>query len=371
MKIGILLPSSVEHPTIAMDFYDGIQSCLKSEEITELELITESIGFGGVENEVKEKLEKMILLNRPKVIIGFLDYKILDKLTDYIEQMNILFIAVNAGANYPLYFEKCSKNIIHLNLQQAFACWVSGQFAAAAFTGNGAFVSTYYDSGYLHSSALANGYLSKHGNLAYNYIDPQHYVNEFDIDLISKVVDVYSIQTLLCIMDKKAAEIFLNQMGKINSYKNLNFVVSPQFLKARYEGRFVLNGFTSWIPELENEKNVYFKNYYNNEFNKQANDFALLGWELGLILQLLLKNAVNKQFLDLSLFNNCLIETPRGNLIFDDVTNHFISNLYQIERKKDDIVINEYQDLEKSWKIFSSIKTEGFVSGWTNTYLNY
>ena len=73
MKIGVLCPRSKAHPDMMADFVDGIKSALKHYQFNnEVQLITESIGFGGNEKEVFEKAEKILFemdLKAPTALI--------------------------------------------------------------------------------------------------------------------------------------------------------------------------------------------------------------------------------------------------------------------------------------------------------------
>ncbi len=370
MNIGVLLPRSVEHPSLAKDFYNGIKLFFQQYKIPNITLVHENIGFGGTANEVLEKIESLVVVHNVKTIIGFVDLLILDKIQPYLETNKILLIAVNAGANYPTDFTSTSNYIVHLNAQQSFACWLTGKLAATQPKANCAFVSSYYDCGYSHSTAIYNGLIDNDGAVLYNYINPQTYVTAFDLLPLSAHVKSLAIDNLLCILDTNTANIFLNEVMQYEDLKSLDYFVSPQFLQAKNISTINYSGFTSWHTEIQNEETEFAKNIFAKECEANLSIFFVLGWEAMQVCSFLVQNElVNAAYS----FYKTTFNTPRGVLIYDSNTNMFYAPMYKIENKNNfsGLKISNHNALATDWELFTAYITEGAVSGWTNTYLCY
>ena len=181
MKIGVLYPRSKAHPGIMVDFVEGIKTALQHQQLDQkVRLISESIGFGGNEKEVYEKVEKLLVLEGADVLVAFVDLRILEIIKPLLYASGKLVLAVNPGANYPENWVPQS-NIVNLTLQHGFLCGLTGKLAAQMNKTNAVTATTFYDCGYLHIAAMVKNFVKAGGNIIYNYVNNQPYDDAFDI----------------------------------------------------------------------------------------------------------------------------------------------------------------------------------------------
>jgi ABC-type branched-subunit amino acid transport system substrate-binding protein len=383
MKIGILYPRSKAHPGITADFVDGIKATLQHQlNDQKIQLISESISFGGEEKEVYEKAEKLLLLEGADVLVAFIDLRILEIIKPLLFASGKLVMVINPGANYPENWVP-QPNIVNLTLQHGFLCWLTGKMAAQANKKNAATATTFYDCGYLHTAAMVKGFVNEGGNITYNYVNNQRYDDSFEIkpltDFLSKDK---TTDCLLCVFDSFPASLFYSRLNTYEEAGNLNLFVSPMMLEQAAlentaEGfKFSFNGYLPWHAAIETNANRVFMDGYQQQAKRVATVFSLLGWETGLILQEVFLRC-NENYSDGTEIAGKLaaatINSPRGEMRLDTETNYFIAPVYAcaVDKSKGNRSIIKRENKESEWKAFTEIPTEGVSSGWTNTYLCY
>jgi branched-chain amino acid transport system substrate-binding protein len=383
MKIGILYPRSKAHPGITADFVDGIKTALQQQLGNQIiQLMSESISFGGQEKEVYEKAEKLLLLEGADVLVAFIDLRILEIIKPLLYASGKLVLVVNPGANYPENWIP-QPNIINLTLQHAFLCWLTGKIAAQMKIENAAAATTFYDCGYLHTAAMVKGFVNDGGNITYNYVHNGLYDDSFEIKQLTDYLSLNKeTDSLLCVFDSSPASLFYSKLNNYSEAGSLHLFVSPMMLEqAAMENRgggfkFTVNGYLPWHTGIETDANSKFMEAYLQQTKREATVFSLLGWETGLILQQAFLQS-NESFTDGTEIAAKLaavkINSPRGNMKLDKETNYFIAPVHKctLPENEGKLAVECIEDTENEWKEFTEIITEGVSSGWTNTYLCY
>lgn len=383
MKIGVLHPRSKAHPGIMVDFVEGIKTALQHHQLNQkVQLISESIGFGGNEKEVYEKAEKLLLLEGADVLVAFVDLRILEIIKPLLYASGKLVLVVNPGANYPENWVP-QLNIVNLTLQHGFLCWLTGKLAAQMNKTNAATATTFYDGGYLHIAAMVENFVKAGGNITYNYVNNQHYDDAFDIKPLTDYLSSdKTTNSLLCVFDSLPASLFYSRLNIYDGAGSLHLFVSPMMLEQKalenMAGgfKFPVEGYLPWHAEIENNANKEFMNSYLQQTKRVATVFSLLGWEAGLILQQVFLHS-NEHYPDGVEIAGKLaggkINSPRGEMKLDPETNYFIAPVYKcsVPQNSGKRSIHFIENPEKEWKAFVEIPTEGVSSGWTNTYLCY
>jgi ABC-type branched-subunit amino acid transport system substrate-binding protein len=381
MNIGILYPRSKAHAGLAFDFLDGLKSFLKQQQLGgSLKLLPESIGFGGDEKEVYEKAEKLLMIEGVDILIAYIDQRVMGILNPLFYSAGKLVIVINPGANYPLNWVP-QPNVVQLTLQHAFLCWQSGQIAGRAENNNAALVTTYYDCGYLHGTAMVKSFLKEKGNITFNYVNSQLYDQTFEI---SKLTDFLSENketvNLLAVCDDLPASMIYQQLNAFNTTGELHLFVSPMMLEPKAlenlkDGfNFSIDGFTPWLPTTANEANKNFTDFYQQHTKRPASIFSVLGWEAGMILhQLQNEDNYGDGATLAEALQKIKINGPRGLLQLDADTNFFLAPFVKcsIKNNSGHMETETVDAYEKEWQAFINEPTEGVISGWMNTYLCY
>jgi branched-chain amino acid transport system substrate-binding protein len=380
MKIGILYPRSNAHPGLMVDFMDGIKISLKQQGLDKsVELLSESIGFGGLEKEVYEKTEKLVLLEKVDVLVAYIDLKVAPILAPLMYSSGKLLLIVNPGANYPDNWVP-QPGTVYLTLQHAFCSWLSGSLAGKMKNKNGLYATTFYDCGYMHGAAILKSFAAGGGNITFNYVNNQLYNDQFDIKQLADFLLVNKeTDNLLCVMDSLPALLFYKLLNELEDAGKLHLFVSPMMLQEEAlknigEGfSFSIDGYLPWMASQENSANKVFANVYQEQTQRDPSVFSLLGWETGLILkQVIEMNTTDSEKITDQLAN-IKIDSPRGTLKLDKETNYFIAPIHQCSIKNNSIKIESgcIEDVDAQWKAFTEMPNEGTSSGWLNTYLCY
>jgi ABC-type branched-subunit amino acid transport system substrate-binding protein len=287
-----------------------------------------------------------------------------------------LLLAVNPGANYPLNWIT-QPTVLHLNLQHAFLCHLTGALAAASGNGKAALATTYYDCGYLHSAAMVNELVEKGGSIQYNYINNQAYDTAFEINSLAGFLKAQTdCNNILCIADTLPGSLFYRLFNHVPAGRPLHLFVSPMMLQEKATGAieipslYHVEGYLPWYPGIATASNETFI----KACGRRAGIFSLLGWETGLLLQALLQSgdaANGEAAVDYLKINP--LQSPRGTLQLDAATQFYLAPAakYSLAAGSGTPLIEWVTNLEKEWLAFTAFPTEGAVTGWTNTYLCY
>lgn len=383
MKAGILYPRSKAHPSMMVDFVDGVKLALKHQQLTnDVELITESIGFGGNEKEVYEKAEKLLTLEGADILVAYIDQRVVSILEPLVQASGKLMIVVNPGANFPENWVP-QPNIIHLTLRHSFLCWLSGVNAAQNNAESAAVVTSFFDCGYLHIAAISKGFTNNGGSIQHNHVNNCLYNETFEIKTLTDfLVANQDVHKLLCVFDSTPASLFYDRLNKYPQSDRLKLYVSPMMLeqpawKNNENGfSFSVEGYLPYNAAWESKANFQFKNIFTTQIKREPSLFALQGWEVSLILNEIVLNCKHNYTDGASAAEylaSAFIESPRGELRLDSETNYFIAPVYKGELKNNtkDLRITEAGDTVEEWQKFVGDPLTGPSSGWTNTYLCY
>ena len=383
MNTGILLPRSNAHAEAGLDFMDGLRAFLKQQElIKQVQFFSENVGYGGVEKEVYEKAEKLLIIDDVDILLAYIDEKMIPILAPLLIASGKLMIVISPGANYPIN-RVLYPNIINLTLQHAFLCWLTGAQAGMAKDKNALMATTFYDCGYLHTTAMVNNFVEQGGSITFNYVNNQLYNDAFHInELTSFLQQNKETHNLLCAFDDLPASLFYNRLNQFEEAERLNLFVSPMMLEPKaleelHKGYpFAIQGHLPWMASAENEENKNFIKGYGLQTKRSAGFFALLGWETGMILEQILLHG-NMHYTDGAAIAQTLskikMNSPRGLLQLDAATHYFLAPVNRCIIKQKSIVLETecLTNYEEEWRAFVGLTTTGVVSGWTNTYLCY
>jgi branched-chain amino acid transport system substrate-binding protein len=383
MNIGILFPRSAAHPNMGLDFFGGLKIFVKQGGLNnDINFFTENIGFGGSEKEVYAKAEKLLLMDEVDILIGFIDEKVIDMLKPLMFASGKLLLVVNPGANHPHSWIPQS-NIIHLGLQHAFLCALTGLKTGGKRNKKSLMASTFYDCGYMHLAAMVRQFLRAGGNISFNYVNNDLYDDNFNIRPLTDFLAANKETTnLLCIFDSLPASLFYHRLNAYEDAGNLQLCVSPMMLEPRalenlQDGfKFSIDGYLPWHSSFESAANHDFISACRQQTKKETNIFSLLGWETGMILQqiyLTCKDDCRDGNVVTEALKKNSITGPRGEMKLDPVTQYFIAPAIKCSIEKNSAKMEmEYNiNLENEWEGFVEEPIEGVASGWTNTYLSY
>ena len=382
MNVGIMYPRSKAYPTIMQDFVEGIRTFIGKHSGAEINLITESVGYGGAEKEVYEKAEKLLMLENVDVLVAFIGEKVLEIILPLMQSTGKLLLVVHPGANYP-YSWIPQANIIQLTLQDAFLSSLSGKEAAKGKSKEAIVASTFYDCGYLHLAVMVDGFAQTGGNIVFNYVNNQAYDDNFNINELEIFLnEAKNVPSILSLFDELPASLFFERLNENEKAAELELFVSPMMLQPEALARsgdgfkFSITGYSPWQPGIETIAGTEFNDAFLAKTKRKVGIFSLLGWEVGMILKYV-ADEISEGFEDgaaiAAALQNVPFSSPRGELKLDPGTNYFTAPIVQcsIAGGQNRMTMQQLDFPFDDWSTYVELPTEGAGSGWTNTYLCY
>lgn len=370
-KVGILLPTSIENAHYPDSYSNGISLALKnaSSENKRVEIVTETVMFGYPSQAIK-KTGKLIKDNRVDCIVGLLNTEVAHQISKITGAVQMPAFISNAGENFPSQGMMDNPNLYFNSLNMSHNASLAGKFMVENFGKKIAIVANLYDAGYDTMYAFRRMVEQQSGCI------PNVFVNDndnpgFDEQTLSQLAE-YDTDGLFLLMNGKAAASFLHTYQK----KGMNIpIVSTSFVTDEnmllHLGNKINNvyHFSSWIKNLDNKENKRFVAAYRNGFNKEPDQFAVLGFETGLIVdKILIENKNQHQS------KQICIDAPSGKLTFNSEFGYVQSPAYLCKVKNSGFSIPENTILEKiniedSFINILSTDETNIHSGWLNPYL--
>jgi branched-chain amino acid transport system substrate-binding protein len=379
IKIGVLLPQSVEHPLYPGSFYNGLRCGLdqrKALKLGKIEVITEAVNF-GTPQITKEKIQKLVTENNVHAIVGILNSEVAAYIGELVNNAQIPTLIANAGESYITTELKSNPFLFFNSLNLFQAAFHAGKYAVEKFGKRISVVTSFYDSGYDSLYTFRQGVESSGGEIIETLLEKQGEVN-FENTSVNQLKS----------SRPDAVYVFLNGNKADNFIRNYYFsainipILSTAFVVEKHRavnlGEAVNNVVTigSWDVENTSKQNKEFVSKYQKATHKMPDNFSMLGYESGQLLYASLAksgsdlsaNTISNQLKNLS------IASPRGEINVNPKSG-FVNNQLLVRKTKvlasgeinNDVIekitpVNEYEEL------FASLDNT-YRSGWLNPYL--
>lgn len=379
--IGILLPGSTLYPSIGMDFLQGLKSCFNYHKHADVNYQVSMIGYGLKDDEIYTAAEKLVIADNADVVVAFAEDYHAAKLSPLFAAAGKLLIITNAGANYPEVFTPTVSHTIFHSLNDSVCCFLTGKYAARQEGGHGAIMlASFFDGGYRHTHAMNNSFQLAGGAIKHYHVS--HFKKEeFKTDTLTAFIkDNPDVKKILAVLSGDIARLIFKDLASTQNEFKLQWFASPMmfdstpgdFEEAKPTVPDGMCGYTNWVPELENEANRLFLQYYKTEHGKEANIFCLQGWENALLVMQYLqqrKAAVNTE-VSINQLVAEKIESPRGDIQLNE-QRHILGPAHLVKATGNLQITTEdsIADTSAAWlEMQAQIPTEPF-STWRNTYL--
>jgi branched-chain amino acid transport system substrate-binding protein len=377
--LGVLLPGSTLYPSIGMDFLQGIRACFAFHQCPPADIKVELISFGLKDDEIYTTAEKLLVIGNADVVVAYAGDHHAEKLAPLFAAAGKLLIIINAGASYPLYPETVTHTIFH-SFNDCLCSFLTGKYAARQEGGHeGILATSFFDGGYTHTHAMINGFTQAGGQIMHNFVS--HYKKEeFKTDTLSAFIkDNPAVKKLLALYSGDMARLFYEKMEAVQQEHHLQWYVSPMMFDST-PGDFAeprpavpdMCGYTYWLPELENETNREFIQYYRSETGKDPNLFSMQGWENALLVmqyRKLRKDAPDTETA-IDLLMEQPVHSPRGTVMLN-TQRHTLGPAYfaAASGNLQVTVTDSITGLHQAWDEMCAQIPQESVSAWRNTYL--
>lgn len=379
IKVGVLLPNSIEHPQYPGAFLNGLrlgidqQNSIKKGKI---ELVTEPINF-GTPFIVKEKIQKLTTENNVDLITGVVNSEVAVHAGNWFQNAQIPAIIANAGESYLVNELKQNPFMFFNSLNLFQAAYESGKYAVQNFGKNIAVVTSFYDSGYDSLFTFGLGVEAAGGNITETFITNQN-SKEKDHVIFEKL-ETSKPDGIYVFMHGRESDDFIRNVH----FRGLNIpLITTGF--STEENRLVNLGnaaenivsIASWDKNLSSKENKNFVSNYKKTFNKTPDLFSVLGFETGQIIFDSLSRC-SGDFGGSTIANaikTCKIESPRGSVAINAASGMVQNNLVVCKAKMslfsvpENQLVGTIQPVNEFDESFAVLDNE-YRSGWLNPYL--
>jgi branched-chain amino acid transport system substrate-binding protein len=323
-RIGFLLPRSTDYPSMGFDILDAFRIHLQLLGIENLKLVTENIGFGDDQQLCYAKAEKLLLEDDVQLLIAYSGVLNAEPLYQLAQSSGRAFLFLDAGMQMPS--EDRMPNNWFLSLQGIDASFRLGLLAAQGKR-NVLMASSFFDAGYRGSLFNVQGINNMEGKVSGNYVST-HKISDFSIDRYLELLNENTPEVVMANFSIYLTELFMKELKEKGSMATpFPFYCSPFMAEETILTKCdfptgVFHTIVPWATSLENEAQFFFLKNIQEQKNKVANLFHLLGWEAAVVAVRLLNDGPQS-------LANWSFDSPRGKVIFDAETQTSYAPLYQ------------------------------------------
>ncbi|MBI9053334.1 MAG: ABC transporter substrate-binding protein [Bacteroidales bacterium] len=356
MKIGIILPQSIDYPFLAKGFLNGFD--LVSENLDHITYLKRYVSKGEPK-ELISAYRELIVDEEVELIVAFNESFIVPDIKNLIYSTQIPCIITGMGARLPFPKIAGSPFIFYHTYQIWESNWLAGRNFIQENVDDYAILCSFFDSGYPSAYACVQG--ASEGQKQPKFVSITHKDN-FEAEW-------NKVENMIAEIDPKF--FYLAYFGRERNdiiEKLLKLGIEPERIITSpgiANGKDEVSRVASWYPDLKIKENIEFKKMYSATYGKKATEFAVLGWEVANLIAL---NTKPDEFERAEFLNSMIHSTfkgPRGKINFIPETNSSYLPHYLISEKGARQL--EYPVNELIEEINKNIITNQL--GWHNTYL--
>ncbi len=381
IKVGFLSPFSTIYPSLGQDMTDGIMCGLPEKLHGYFEFIPVFIGQGEP-NAIEPALQKLLAFDRVDLVTGFVGYRSMTRFVEFFERYDTVALFADMGEYLP--FDENQSNHLFFNSFQLWqAEYALGVWAQQEFKGKGSIFMPLYESGYHMHSSFRYGIAAAENvpvDLAMiPYMNSQKYsITASLMEYIEKFRKERPSYLHVLFSGKEAQE-FLSVFHREGLHREIPLIVSP--LMASFEVLHQLRNLdmtfysaSLWNIDSEDTANKTFKNAYIQRTGLLPSVFSLLGYEVGLALEMIFP-ALEKRLPDEAkkTLKEATMKTPRGErgvCAYANTTTPII-DIEKVRIANNSIqkmTVAQGHAMPHNHQVFESIQREN-VTGWLNAYL--
>lgn len=324
-RLGILLPRSVEYPSISFDLLDGLRVHLRQLGLNDISVHTESTGFGEDPEATHAAAEKLVLNHDVDFIIAYSTSLNAENLYSFSASTGKPILFLDAGMEH--FDQPSHPNCYHLTLQGTQACSMLGHMAGSQFS-QVMFACSFLDGGY-RGNWFMNEAATKAGAKVTGHYVSLYKEEDFSLAILEDVRKrTEGDAAVLTAFTTYLTGFFLKHLKDASpELKKSTFYCSPFFaeeqqLDASPFPDTNMSTIVPWARTIESIENQVFMDTIKKEKNKTANIFHLLGWEAALVVQQFITNGAAS-------VNEMSFNGPRGTVRFHPDTRSAYAPLYE------------------------------------------
>ncbi|MGZ4060461.1 MAG: ABC transporter substrate-binding protein [Bacteroidia bacterium] len=324
-RIGILLPRSVEYPSISFDLLDGLRIHLRQLGLNDVTVHTENTGFGEDPEATYAAAEKLVINHDVDFIIAYSTSLNAEQMYSFSTSTGKPILFLDAGMEH--FDQQPHPNCYHLTLQGTQACYMQGEAAGSNFK-NVMFACSFLDGGY-RGNWFMNEAATKAGATVTGHFVSLYNSQDFSLAALEDIRRrTEGDAAVLTAFTSYLTGFFLTHLKDASpELKNTRFYCSPFFaeelqLDTSPFPDVDMSTIVPWARTIESAENQVFMDTIKKEKNKTANIFHLLGWESAMVVQQFIANGAAS-------INAMSFSSPRGVVHFHPDTHSAYAPLYE------------------------------------------
>ncbi|HUX52794.1 MAG TPA: ABC transporter substrate-binding protein [Williamwhitmania sp.] len=380
IKIGFLFPFSTIAPNMSRDIIDGFYSAIPESLKNSFQFYPEYIDKGSNEL-VKTAINKLIMFHNVDIVSGIVSYQLIPEIAAIIEQQQKIAFFFDLGEYLPP-LQTVSDSIFFNSLQMWQLEYALGVWTQKQFSGKGAMLMSVYEAGYHMHSAFWQGAIAAGAEEIDMHIlpfNPQTSNIDSLLPQFFEKIEQSNVDYLHALFCGKEALEFFKCFKQSRLFSKIPLVVTPhmateEVLETIENSSMSLYSASGWNYHSLDEKNQKFKSAYLFGSGKKATEFAVMGYEMGLLfgqMLPLLQKGDNREIV--RHIKMATVDGPRGlrNFHHDLTLTSPTIDIEKINTQNNPatkIVTDQGVALPYNNHAFIDIHTQ-CVSGWKNPYL--
>lgn len=376
--IGVLLPQSNQYGSIGKDFMRGLKLATDG---CGVEYKIEGIGFGEDPKKLIDVAQKLINQEELLLTTGLLGHGGVPELSKFMDDADEVLLYSDLGATIPYGLPTYSKVFCN-SFDLTGSVYALGKYFEETNITDVAVSTCYYDAGYGFIDALGKSIMDGgKTNFSGHFITPLE-PRPNEASLMKDFVEETSPQAIFASYNGAYAKEHLNFIKENGVNRTAPFYATPfsfsrQMIEENNEFLEGVSLISTWAPQLQSAPNKSFIGAYDEAYGNTPSEFALLGYENGLMICYLIEQAAATSEKNVAkLLQACTTEGPRGEIMFDTNTNrtqhdHFlftVQNVTEVPTNQNKMntlprVQNEF------WNEVRSTEPPKSFGGWFNAYL--
>lgn len=343
IKVGVLLPYSGIYAVLGESITKGMEMYLDDIDNEaggrEVELVTEDTEL--TPDVAQQKARKLVEQDEVDLVAGIVSTGVLYGLRDYFDTNKKLLICANAGGN-KISRELKTPYIWRTSFSNWQPNWPLGRWAYENVANKVFMSAPDYGAGHNMVDAFANSFQTAGGEILGMQFTPFPAMGD-PAPFITEIRGA-DPPMVFCFYSGASAVTFVQAYGEFGLGGNIplvcaGFSVEEDVLPAQGEAALGARSGLHWSLLLDNPANTNFTAAYKGQTGKDANVFAVQGYDTGRVIAEIL-DAVQGDTSDVNgmidAVSGISFDSPRGPFTFDHRSQNPTQHIYVREVKKVD-----------------------------------
>lgn len=290
LKVGVLLPTSRMFPGVDQGFLAGLEGALAGVD-PRARLIVEPVGAGANRDVVQEKIQKLLLVERPHVVVGVLGAGLVPHVQTSFAQHRTPFLVCNLGADLLLTGDEPNPFIFWNSLNVWQSTYALGFWASRNVGRTGAIAAAFHEAGYGIVRAFWLGFeMAGGGRVLATEVTHRASATEDPSDALARLA-AHGPDLVFGLYAGREGVSFMRAWAALGLTNGPPLVTTPLMTHGHWLGQMgpeVLGVRTacSWVPGTDPAADARFSEACGGAATRPAPDvFGLLGYEAGLIVR--------------------------------------------------------------------------------------